>query len=136
MHTTAGSAPAAESTSDVPLVVLIGGARSGKSALAIQLAAASGAPVTVIATGEAGDEEMAARIAVHRAERPAGWETVEEPLDLQAAIEGVPADRALIVDCLSLWAANAIERLAARAVERAGRAAAAAAAARPGLTVA
>ncbi len=92
------------------LTFLLGGARSGKSTLATELASGSGAPVTVIATGEARDDEMAARIAAHRAERPAEWGTVEEPFELEAALAAVPADSAVIVDCLSLWVANLIER--------------------------
>jgi len=116
------------------LVVLLGGARSGKSALALQLARDAGAPVTFLATGEAGDEEMASRIRRHRAERPAEWTTVVEPLELQRAIERVPANETLVVDCLSLWVANALERDGA--VDDEGRAAAGAAASRTGLTVA
>jgi adenosylcobinamide kinase / adenosylcobinamide-phosphate guanylyltransferase len=94
----------------VSLTFLLGGARSGKSTLATELASSSGGRVTVIATGEAHDEEMAARIAAHRAERPAEWGTVEEPLELEAALAAVPAESAVIVDCLSLWVANLIER--------------------------
>ena len=89
------------------LTVLIGGARSGKSSLAVRLASASGEPVTFLATGEARDDEMAARIEAHRRERPAEWTTVEEPLALGRAVER--ADGALVVDCLSLWVANALE---------------------------
>jgi adenosylcobinamide kinase / adenosylcobinamide-phosphate guanylyltransferase len=92
------------------LTFLLGGARSGKSALASELAARSGDAVTVIATAEARDEEMARRIELHRAERPAGWETVEEPLELEAALSRVPGDAVAVVDCLSLWAANLLER--------------------------
>jgi adenosylcobinamide kinase/adenosylcobinamide-phosphate guanylyltransferase len=92
------------------LVVLVGGARSGKSRLAVERASAEGAPVTFIATGEAGDEEMAARIARHRAERPGSWQVVEEPLELGVAIAAVPAGATAIVDCLSLWVANLGER--------------------------
>ena len=92
------------------LTFLLGGARSGKSTLATELASSSGGRVTVIATGEARDDEMAARIASHRAERPAAWRTVEEPLELEAALAAVPAESAVIVDCLSLWVANLIER--------------------------
>ena len=92
------------------LVLLLGGARSGKSRLAVRLAAESGLPVVFVATGEAGDEEMAERIERHRAERPASWETVEEPLRLRAALEAAPADACLVVDCLSLWVANVLER--------------------------
>jgi adenosylcobinamide kinase / adenosylcobinamide-phosphate guanylyltransferase len=91
------------------LVVLIGGARSGKSSLAVRLAARAGSPVTVIATGEARDAEMAERIELHRAERPADWATVEEPLGLAAALAVVPAPHTVIVDCLSLWVSNLLE---------------------------
>jgi adenosyl cobinamide kinase/adenosyl cobinamide phosphate guanylyltransferase len=93
----------------VSLVVLLGGARSGKSTLALRLAADSGAAVTYLATGEALDEEMAARITEHRAERPASWTTVEEPRELVAAIESVSPEDTLVVDCLTLWVANVLE---------------------------
>jgi adenosyl cobinamide kinase/adenosyl cobinamide phosphate guanylyltransferase len=92
------------------LTVLLGGARSGKSALAVRLAADTGRPVTFIATGEARDAEMAARIELHRRERPAGWTTVEEPVDLRGALERAPEEDAVVVDCLSLWVANLLER--------------------------
>jgi adenosyl cobinamide kinase/adenosyl cobinamide phosphate guanylyltransferase len=88
----------------VTLVLYLGGARSGKSRLAVEHAASSGAPVTYIATGEAGDEEMAARIELHRAERPPEWKTVEEPLDLAGALAA--AAGTAVVDCLTLWVAN------------------------------
>jgi len=90
----------------VTLVVYVGGARSGKSTLAVERARAEGAPVTFIATGEAGDDEMAARIARHKAERPAGWTTIEEPLDVAGALASVSDTDTVIVDCLSLWVAN------------------------------
>jgi adenosyl cobinamide kinase/adenosyl cobinamide phosphate guanylyltransferase len=113
------------------LVVLIGGARSGKSTLAVRMA---GAEATFIATGEARDDEMAARIAAHRAERPASWTTVEEPFELRRALED--AHGTVIVDCLSLWVANALERVDAATVEADGADAARAAAERVGLTIA
>jgi adenosylcobinamide kinase / adenosylcobinamide-phosphate guanylyltransferase len=115
----------------VTLVVLLGGARSGKSTLALRLAEESGEAVTVVATGEALDDEMAARIAAHRAERPPEWTVVEEPVELAAAIGAVPPSETLVIDCLSLWVANVLERGGSLEVG-----AAAAAAARPGLTVA
>jgi adenosylcobinamide kinase / adenosylcobinamide-phosphate guanylyltransferase len=87
-------------------VVLVGGARSGKSRLAVELAGAAEAPVTFIATGWAGDDEMAERITRHREERPAEWSTVEEPRDLAHALRAVPVGETAIVDCLSLWVAN------------------------------
>ena len=69
----------------VTLTFVTGGARSGKSAFALRLAAAAGTPVAMIATAEARDAEMLERIAAHRRERPAAWRTVEEPLDLAGA---------------------------------------------------
>jgi adenosyl cobinamide kinase/adenosyl cobinamide phosphate guanylyltransferase len=90
----------------VTLVLYLGGARSGKSRLAVERAGASAAPVTFIATGEAGDDEMAARIEAHRLERPPEWTTVEEPLDLAGALRSVPSGDTALVDCLTLWVAN------------------------------
>jgi adenosyl cobinamide kinase/adenosyl cobinamide phosphate guanylyltransferase len=120
----------------VSLVVLLGGARSGKSRLAVDRAAATGAPVVFLATGEPGDEEMAARIARHREERPPGWTTVEEPRRLLDTVASAPPGSCLVVDCLSLWVANLVERGPAAEVEREARAAARAAAGRPGATIA
>ena len=114
------------------LVVLVGGARSGKSRLAVERALAAGTPVTFIATGEAGDEEMAERIERHRAERPTGWMTVEEPVELARALKAVADGDAAIVDCLSLWVAN----LGGNGVEAASAEAVRVAAARDGLTIA
>lgn len=87
--------------------LILGGARSGKSRHAERLATESGLPVTVIATAEALDEEMRARIQRHRLDRSAGWRTVESPLALSAtlAAEARPG-RCVIVDCLTLWLAN------------------------------
>jgi adenosylcobyric acid synthase len=87
-------------------VLLLGGARSGKSALAVRLAVESGLPVTVIATATAGDEEMAERIRRHRASRPASWKTVEEPVDLLGSIRSAQMGDFLVVDCLTLWVTN------------------------------
>ena len=107
-------------------VVLLGGARSGKSALAQRWA---GEEATLIATGTAVDDEMRERIARHRAERPASWITVEEPLDLRGALAG--ARGTVVVDCLSLWVANLFEAgWTDEAVEAEGAAVAGAAAAR------
>jgi adenosyl cobinamide kinase/adenosyl cobinamide phosphate guanylyltransferase len=119
----------------VPVVLLIGGARSGKSALALRLAATQRAPVVFVATAEAGDAEMSERIERHRRERPAAWDTVEEPLALQATIEQAPDASCLIVDCLTLWTANALAALGAAAAEAEAAAAAAAAACRSGTTI-
>ena len=86
------------------MTLLLGGAASGKSRSAAALAACTGRSVTVIATAEALDDEMAARIARHRRERPQGWAVIEEPLDLTGAVER--ARGATIVDCLTLWVSN------------------------------
>ncbi len=90
--------------------LILGGARSGKSRHAQYLAASSGLPVTLIATGQARDAEMAARIARHRAERPVGWQTVEEPLYLaQALQQAAGPGHCVLVDCLTLWLMNLLE---------------------------
>ncbi len=110
------------------LTFITGGARSGKSRLALHLAEASASPVAVIATAEARDDEMRERIAAHRCERPASWRTIEEPLDLAGALRGLAAAEFAIVDCLSLWVSNLLERSAPAAIEElAGEAAALAA---------
>src|SRR6185503_14956330 len=93
----------------VTLVLLLGGARSGKSRLAVRLARQRGGPVVFVATGEPGDDEMAERIARHRAERPPAWTTVEEPVALRDALAAAPDGATVVVDCLSLWVANLIE---------------------------
>jgi adenosylcobinamide kinase / adenosylcobinamide-phosphate guanylyltransferase len=92
----------------MPFTLLLGGARSGKSALAVRMAQGWSAPVTYIATAEAGDEDMARRIARHRAERPQ-WPVVEEPIELARAIGEHPSG-GLVVDCLNLWVANLLRR--------------------------
>jgi len=90
----------------VGFLLLLGGARSGKSALAVELGRRWGGPVTLVATGEAGDEEMAARIARHRAERPPAWRTVEERAALLDAVTAAPPGDLVLVDCLTLWVSN------------------------------
>jgi adenosylcobinamide kinase/adenosylcobinamide-phosphate guanylyltransferase len=94
----------------VSLTVLLGGARAGKSALALELARDQDAPVVYVATAEAGDEEMASRIAQHRIERPEMWRTVEEPIALRSAVAAVEPDACVVVDCLTLWVANLLAR--------------------------
>jgi adenosyl cobinamide kinase/adenosyl cobinamide phosphate guanylyltransferase len=118
------------------LLLLTGGARSGKSALAVRLASGQSAPVVFLATAQPGDEEMEARIAQHRRERPGPWRTIEEPLRLREAIERVDGGHCLIVDCLTLWTANALDRLGAEEAQARAAAAADAASTRSGLTVA
>lgn len=87
--------------------LFLGGARSGKSALAERQAEQSGLSPWYIATAEAGDAEMAERIAHHRQRRSTQWQTVEEPLALADCLQQHAApDRCLVVDCLTLWATN------------------------------
>ena len=87
--------------------LVLGGVRSGKSRYAAALAGEQSCPVTLIATGTALDEEMAARIAAHRASRAPDWTVVEEPVHLGAALaEAAGPNRVLIVDCLTLWLTN------------------------------
>lgn len=97
-----------EKRSDVVTrTLLIGGARSGKSAHAEKLAAASGKKVVYIATAQAGDAEMAQRIAHHRQRRAVHWVTVEEPLALGAALEQYSGpDTLVLIDCLTVWLSN------------------------------
>jgi adenosyl cobinamide kinase/adenosyl cobinamide phosphate guanylyltransferase len=91
------------------LTVLLGGARSGKSALSSKLASATDLPVVVVVTAEARDEEMTERIRRHRASRPAAWTTVEAPIEVAMAVGELEANAFVVVDCLSLWVSNAIE---------------------------
>jgi adenosylcobinamide kinase/adenosylcobinamide-phosphate guanylyltransferase len=89
------------------LSLILGGARSGKSALAERLAIGSGHEVLYIATAQALDGEMDERIAHHRSRRPAGWGLVEEPLELaDTLIRHARDDRFILVDCLTLWLSN------------------------------
>ncbi|GJG86167.1 adenosylcobinamide kinase/adenosylcobinamide phosphate guanyltransferase [Gemmatimonadetes bacterium T265] len=129
----------------LPLTLLLGGVRSGKSARAVALAAALAGGrgrVLFAATAEAFDDDMARRIAAHRAERPAHWDTLEAPLDLPGALTRTLAAApepyaAVVVDCLTLWTSNLLLALPdprnaeAVAAARAGELLAAAAAAAP-----
>jgi adenosylcobinamide kinase/adenosylcobinamide-phosphate guanylyltransferase len=87
--------------------LILGGVRSGKSRYADEFARTAGRPVTVIATGSAQDEEMAARIEAHRRNRPPQWSVIEEPIHLTAALRAAArADGVVIIDCLTLWISN------------------------------
>ena len=93
------------------LILITGGVRSGKSRFAERLAAQLGGDrVVYIATAEPLDDEMRERIAVHRADRPTGWRTLEAPVDVAAAIEGAAASptppRVILVDCLTMLVSN------------------------------
>ncbi|MFQ5958719.1 MAG: bifunctional adenosylcobinamide kinase/adenosylcobinamide-phosphate guanylyltransferase [Alphaproteobacteria bacterium] len=107
-----------------PLTLVLGGARSGKSAYAESFiethAAHNGGGCVYLATAEAGDDEMAARIAAHRARRGNRWTTLEEPVELADALERAGrAGDAVLVDCLTLWLANLMAQR--RDVEDEGR---------------
>jgi adenosylcobinamide kinase/adenosylcobinamide-phosphate guanylyltransferase len=91
------------------LTFVVGGARSGKSTLALRLADESGRTVVFVATSEPRDEEMAVRIERHRRERRPEWSTVEAPLDLAGALAAAPEEACVVLDCLTLWTSNALE---------------------------
>src|SRR5260370_2391 len=88
------------------ITLVLGGARSGKSRYAESLIAALPHPWIYVATAEAGDAEMAERIAVHRLRRSKNWQTVEAPHDLSAALAAISGDAPVVVDCLTLWLSN------------------------------
>ena len=119
------------------LTLLIGGARSGKSDLAVQIGTrhADQDAVTFVATAQRFDEDMSTRIDRHRAERPP-WPTVEAPVELRRVITDVSPDHLLIIDCLTLWVSNLmLEQWPDDAVREYSAATAAVAAARSGPTV-
>ena len=92
---------------DLRRLLVIGGARSGKSRYGQTCAEQSGKQPVLIATAEAGDAEMAKRIAAHKAARGAHWRVVEERFDLVRALHRELAeDKVLLVDCLTLWLSN------------------------------
>jgi adenosylcobinamide kinase/adenosylcobinamide-phosphate guanylyltransferase len=97
-----------EAAARARLTLVIGGARSGKSRYAESLVTALPKPWVYLATAEARDDEMKARIAEHQARRAEGWETVEAPLMLAEALHAAPAGAAVLVDCLTLWLTNAM----------------------------
>jgi adenosylcobinamide kinase/adenosylcobinamide-phosphate guanylyltransferase len=88
------------------LTLLLGGARSGKSTLAVQMAERQPAPVTFVATAEPFDDDLRERVVRHRLERPPHWTTVECPVELAGAVRAVGDDQFLVVDCLTVWMGN------------------------------
>jgi adenosylcobinamide kinase/adenosylcobinamide-phosphate guanylyltransferase len=91
------------------LILILGGARSGKSTFAERLAASSGKAVAFIATATASDDEMRARIARHRAFRPEKWHTLEEPLELARAVQqAYKLVDVLLLDCVTVWLGNVL----------------------------
>jgi adenosylcobinamide kinase / adenosylcobinamide-phosphate guanylyltransferase len=91
------------------ITFLLGGARSGKSALAVELGRRHDGPVVFVATCPVIDDDVASRIARHRVTRPA-WPTVEEPVELAGVVEQADRDALVIVDCLTLWVSNLMLR--------------------------
>lgn len=91
---------------DEGVTVILGGARSGKSHFAESFVASLPRPWVYVATAEAHDDEMAARIAEHRARRDAGWQTIEAPSELPEAVRAAPKEAVVLVDCLTLWLSN------------------------------
>lgn len=99
--------------------LILGGARSGKSRHAQQLAEQAGLPVIYVATATAGDEEMRRRIEQHQRERPEHWTLVEEPCELVAVLERYQHEPCcLLIDCLTLWLTNELGRDAASVEQR------------------
>jgi adenosylcobinamide kinase/adenosylcobinamide-phosphate guanylyltransferase len=89
------------------LALILGGARSGKSRYALDLAGTFPPPRLYLATAEAGDGEMAVRISQHRRDRGKGWDTVEAPLDLAEALDQTQGRyQVILADCLTLWLSN------------------------------
>ncbi len=115
------------------LVLVLGGARSGKSRHAESLVQACPGPWAYIATAEALDEEMEARIALHRTSRGEGWQTFDAPLKLAETVHALPPHQPALVDCLTLWLTNHL--LAEHDLEAGAAALEQALTARPGLTV-
>ena len=93
-------------TENPHLSFVLGGARSGKSAYAERLVMAHPSPWIYIATAQAFDEEMRARINLHQSRRGDGWRTIEAPQDLPQAIGDAPPDAPLLIDCLAIWLSN------------------------------
>lgn len=110
------------------LTLVLGGARSGKSAWAVELGRRHVGEVVLIATAVAADDDLAERIERHRADRP-DWPTVEEPLELEVALASVDDHAFVIIDCLTLWVSNLLwhgradDEVTALATAAAGRAA-------------
>jgi adenosylcobinamide kinase/adenosylcobinamide-phosphate guanylyltransferase len=88
------------------LTLVLGGARSGKSRYAEQVATASLPPWIYLATAQSFDDEMAARIAEHRSRRSQDWQTIDAPLDLAGALTALPRAATVLIDCLTLWLSN------------------------------
>lgn len=95
-----------QNTTMQKLILITGGARSGKSSFAQHLATMQGADVLFVATAEAGDDDMATRIARHRAERPPGWHTLEVAREVARSLKARQPAPVVILDCVTLWVTN------------------------------
>ena len=93
---------------EMKIILVLGGARSGKSTYALRLAEDSFDRPLYIATAEAGDREMAERIKTHKRSRSKHWKCVEEPLDISSVIASPPNCDGILVDCMTLWASNVL----------------------------
>jgi adenosylcobinamide kinase/adenosylcobinamide-phosphate guanylyltransferase len=89
-----------------PLTIVTGGAKSGKSRYAEGLVIATNRPRLYIATAQAWDAEMQAKVAAHRLDRGDDWQTVEAPLDVAAALALAPAEAVVLLDCATMWLTN------------------------------
>jgi len=117
------------------LTLLLGGARSGKSTLAVEIGRRHDGPVVVVATTEPFDEDLRTRIERHQAERP-DWPTVEEPLEVAPVLDQIDPDALVILDCLTVWVGNLLHHgRSDGAVDRMNDAVVAAARRRRGPTV-
>lgn len=97
----------AETTIEGRTHLVLGGARSGKTAYGLKLASDTHLEKCMVATAEAFDPEMKQRIALHRAERDEGWRVWEEPIELTAVLDEIARpDRIVVVDCLTIWLSN------------------------------
>lgn len=91
------------------LIFIIGGARSGKSSFALEVAKKEGGKVAFIATCEPKDKEMKKRIALHKAARPKSWTTFEVPCDMDPLLKNFdPSFKTILIDCLTLWVSNLV----------------------------
>ena len=94
------------------LIVLTGGARSGKSRAAMKIALSKATHPSLIATAIPGDdEEMLERIELHRANRTSQWNVIEEPIEISKSLEDLHLDEVVVIDCISIWIANQIENV-------------------------
>lgn len=90
------------------IIFILGGARSGKSTFAVNLAKKMSKKVVYLATAQAGDREMAQRINMHKNSRPSCWRTIEEPIEITKALKAPLSEKVLILDCLTLYISNVL----------------------------